>query len=246
MTTNTHKIFYLTIVNLVIALLMVSTAPAQERLPGEERFPSLSLELGIEQREYLLGEPIHFTVQMKNNTSLPVVAHKKIAVGYGYLQILVAFEEGDYKKYLGPQWGIKDVFGDFVSTLQPGESMTTSASIFHNHPTRTRASIPTRYALLRSGTYTVKAVLNNLGFREKIESEEVTVQLIEPEGDDAVVWEQMKRDPQYAYFIQTGGATSDASRITQALEEIQATYPASRYVEHIILALQKHYSRESK
>lgn len=243
---NTDNIFYLTLVNLVIALLMVSTAPAQERSPGEEGFISLSLELGIERSEYLLGEPIHFTVQVKNDTALPVVAHRKIAVGFGYLQILVAFEGGDYKKYLGPRWGIKDVFGDFVATLQPGESMTTSASIFYNHPTRTKKSIPTKYAMLRSGKYSVKAVLNNLGFRERIESEEVTIQLIEPEGDDAAVWEEIKRDPQYAYFIQTGGGTPDASRIAPALEEIQATYPASRYMDHIILALQKHYSREIK
>ncbi len=240
---NTDNIFYLILVNLAFALLVASTASAQESLPDKERFTLLSLELEIERDEYILGEPIHFTVQMRNDTDLPVIAHKKIAVGHGYLQIFVAFEDGDYKKYLGPQWGIVDVFGNFVTNLQPGESMATSASILYNHPTRTRTSIPSKYALIRSGKYSVKAVLYNIRFREMIESDVMNIQMVEPEGDDAAVWESMKRDPRFAYFIQTGVSIPSASRIVPELEKIQATYPASRYVEHIKLALQKHHSR---
>lgn len=79
---------------------------------------------------------------------------------------------------------------------------------------------------------------------EIIESAPITIVAEEPIGDDLGVWEKIKGNRKYAYFIQTGGLKglldSKALEVAQDLQQLLDQYPNSRYGEKIQTSLREY------
>ena len=170
---------------------------------------------------------------------------------------VTASEDLRYKEYRGPGWGLRDVAESGSITLRPGQAHRTRATILYNHGVETehlnarRAKeireqfLGTGYALGTPGRYRIKARLYGHRFVNYIESAPIEITVSEPTGIDREVWEVLKTDPEYGYFIQSGGpkghpTTPRNVQMMETLEKIANDQPLSRYTEGINQSLSKH------
>jgi hypothetical protein len=210
----------------------------------------LALQVQANKQAYILGEPVglRFTVTNRSNSriSLPGGAD----VQRGSLRVFIAYESDGYKQYIGPKWGTIDIVGGRPTELNPGASLQTEATVLYHHsfPTAhlnqrsagqiTQKYIETVYALARPGTYRIKAVLSVSRSANLVESSPIQIQVSEPRGVDLQVWNVLRNDADYGYFLHTGGPnghpTSARTRqIVQTLEGIVTSYPTSTYAANI-------------
>ena len=216
----------------------------------------LTLEVQPDQSSYLPGEMIALRFRVMNTSSTSISVGSESTVWDGNLKVFIAYEDGPFKEYFGPGWGTKDrVAGQPVSLAQ-GQTFETEATILWNHKVETSHLNPayakdisekrlnTDYALTKSGTYSIKAVLNNIQTGNKVESAPVVITVEEPQGEDLEVWKKIKEDANYGLLIQTGGLAEQpkgpkTTRIAVELEEILSRHPNSRYSKDIRSGLTK-------
>jgi hypothetical protein len=238
----------------LLAAVSGTVATAQQR--------KASLEGGIldvqpSTRTYVLGELVNLEISLTNISGGTMSLPAGFDVWEGHVEVSIAFEDEPFRKYLGPEWGLRDASPRGPITLQPGETVRTDTTILYNHGIETKhlnrrlaAEIAARniedgYALARPGRYRIKAVLHGDGFTDRIESVPAEIVVDEPKGRDREVWAMLKGDPEYGYFIQAGGTKRhpDAARSRQIvadLEKVFIDFPRSRYAEPLGLALSKH------
>ena len=80
---------------------------------------------------------------------------------------------------------------------------------------------------------------------KSVESAPIEITVDEPAGADREVWTVLKTDPDYGYFIQSGGprghpAEARNVEMMETLETLASEQPLSRYSEAIRRSLGKH------
>ncbi len=252
-------------------LLLVSTVAFSGALltikpdsPQDQDFARLRLDVKADKDKYVLGELVNLKFNITNTSDEPVSVDKNSDVYTGALRVFVAYESGDFKKYLGPRWSVKDAGVSFIK-LSPGKSYQTEATMLcnpvidtaHLNPSAAAQAIKDEnfvdglYTLSQPGSYYIKAVLYDTDSVHKIESEPVRIIEEEPLGDDIQFWETIKNDRNYGYFIQTGHLNesnngSKTMRIVGKLEQLLSSNPNSRYAAMITHGLSKHRSLMEK
>ncbi|MFN2455862.1 MAG: hypothetical protein ABR577_16760 [Pyrinomonadaceae bacterium] len=209
----------------------------------------LAIEVRSDKKSYVPGEPVALKFKVINKSNTPISV-EGADVQHGYLKVLIAYQGEDFKEYLGPQWGLQDDVDGGVMTVEPQGSFETEATVLYNHrleschlseiyvKQNTSKRVETEYALNRPGEYRIKTSLYTAEAEREIESEPISISVEEPKGDDLEVWNRIKGDAAYGYFIQTGDLmahpnSAKAKRVVGTLEEIVNMYPSSRYAEHI-------------
>lgn len=232
----------------ILAVLLFSSARG---------FSQLILEVQADKQRYVLGEPVALKFSVINSSNYVVVLPDRPDVWRGAIGVFIAYQDDNYKGYLGPRWGLTDTRGENSLPLASGQSYETSASILHNHRVETshlsemyakeirEKHIDTEIAFPKQGVYRIKAILR-LDSKSEIESKPVTIEVAEPyTADDVEVWNVLKSDPEYAYFIQTGGFRASSGtdprskQKVETLERLLSLYPASTYNQAIRDALSK-------
>lgn len=236
-------------------------------LPGSfpfasEGFSGLVVEVQSDKEDYLLGELVALKFRVINTSKAAVHIPKQTGVLLGNLQVFITYENGKFRRYRGPQWGTRDIWGTQPITLAPGAVYETEATILYNNRFETRhlneaaakpiieEYIDTEYVLPKPGTYRIKATLSS-DSSAKIESKPIEIKITEPQSiDDVAIWDVFKSDPEYAYFIQTGSLRRHSMdpktrQMVETLERLVSFYSTSGYAGHIRSALSKHYSRVS-
>jgi hypothetical protein len=233
----------------VTALIMKSTGAA-----GLEP-KQLALSVRSDHNAYLPGEPVNLKFKVTNKTDAPVSIDGGADVWHGQLKVFIAYQDESYKEYLGPRWGLKDEL-DSETVIEPNGFFDTEATILYNHPLQSAhlsalyatenaaKRVETEYALARVGEYRLKAVLHVSESEGAIESAPVQITIEAPKGDDLAVWNKIKDNPSYGYFIQTGDLKArpnsrKAGRVVETLEEVVNSKPNSRYAGHIRQSLAK-------
>jgi hypothetical protein len=212
-----------------------------------ESFNRVVLEIRADRKSYLAGEPVRLEFRAINRADGPVLLPGGSDVWHGHLKVLIAHEAEGYREYRGPGWGLRDVLDAGSIKLGPGAVFKTEATVLYNHPFRTLSKelaaqyVATEYALGRAGTHQIKAILSDEEFEDEIESRPIEVVVEEPRGVDREVWNELKTNPEYGYFIQTGGKGHPGSLtspdVAEGLERIVTSYPTSRYVKSIAPSL---------
>jgi hypothetical protein len=247
---------------IAISLIVIFTSrfvSAKSMEPTNLQFDALVLEVQANKKSYILGEPVGLKFKVTNRSSAPMVLHGGADVWHGLLGVLIAYGDDEFKRYLGPRWGLTDSIGKSSIPLAPGDLFETEASILYNHRVETdhlnedaarqaaKGRIETEYALIKPGRYRIKAILYDSDLKSKIESKPIQVSVEEPQGADVEVWSTLKSNAEYAYFIQTGSpkghpTAAKTKQMVQALEKLIDSYPASRYVESIHHSLSRYRS----
>ena len=216
---------------------------------------ALAITLQSDKQEYILGEPVSVTFKVVNTSNARIQLPGLIDVFAGQLVFRIAFENGPYRLYRGPGWYIWGAKTSKPSTLDPGASIETTATVLHNRaPQRGRlneetwkrvaeSEIDIELALFKLGRYCLKAIL--LG---TIESPPLEIYINEPQTiDDIEMWKLMSKHPEYAYFMQTRGDLLQGTFTDQRTKEMVDTiesfvnyHAASTYTPYFREAIAKH------
>jgi hypothetical protein len=235
----------------VFGALTMSAAPCWAQSARESTLSRSGpgLELRASRQAYGLGEPVDLEIGAQNRSNGSIVIPGGLDVLEGYVGVLVAFEDGPFREYRGPGWGLEDARSSPV-VLGPRQRMTTAASILFNHGVpsghlnrNAAAEVADRflnegYALPVSGRYRIKAVLFDATGGEVVESEPIEITVEEPTGEDREVWNALRSDPELGYFVQAGAPRARSSdlrkqQLVMTLERLVAYHPGSRHAERL-------------
>jgi hypothetical protein len=222
--------------------------------PGLEK---ARLDIQTGKQRYVPGELVMLQVRVINPFKTSIYLDEGAGVRSGQLKVYIARGDGPFREYIGPQWGTLDVAHSGEVEVAPGWAHELEVTLLYNQPPETKhlsglyakqmaaRRVEAAYALGEPGTYRIKAVLYDADFSLKIESEPVQVKVEEPRGADRTVWSELKTNPEYGYFIQTGNPrgnpTSAHSRaLVESLEKLAEAHPDSRHAERIRSSLAHH------
>ncbi len=241
---------------LVIALCLVALPSVlQAQQVPALNFARLSFQLATDKTEYFPGELVRLDFHLTARAPEGAAAPDCLMVENGYVRVFLRFERGEYLEYHGPGWGMADLLPHIV-LLPPGEAVNGSATLLYNHRPETAhlrplyaeqalsGRIPDEYALSRAGFYQLKARLYDNEMENYVDSDPVQIRVIEPEGENAPVWETMRRHPELGFLVQAGvlpGASSEAEeqQAESTLNGLLSAYPGSAYARQIRPQLEK-------
>lgn len=259
------------LLGLTTILVLTSSLFGQPGISDPQGFKLLTLQIAADRREYIVGEPMVLSVSVINETARTVEIFNTLQLDVkntgGHLSIFIARVGESYKAYQGP-WPVIDAVYAKVK-LSPGFALREDITLLYTggysdlksdfkhlnelyaEPLRREAQekrFRRGFAFSEAGTYRIKAWFHGHGSKAEIESEPIEVQVSEPQNpDDVAIWNVLKTDPAFAYFMQTGGSgevhtSAKTKQIVKALESLVESYPASGYGEHIRSGLSKHYT----
>lgn len=228
----------------------------------------LEFKITASKSVYLAGELNKFTFEITNKSNENVSFANSLRTGAGYLKVFISKENGNFNRYIGPRWG-KDDASYRIITLKPNEKVKNEASIFWNvKPIISNSSPPdvikratdgnilTDYAFPEAGIYHMKASYLIFFTKQKnpvlIESEPIQINIEEPIGDDLEVWNKIKDNGDFAYFIQEGDfripiyKTDERAKFQKEIEQIINQYPNSFYAQSLKQSLDKFNLNEEK
>ena len=225
----------------------------------------LAFKIEPDKESYLLGELISLKFKVMNKSDSPVSVDGSSSVYTGSIEVLVAYEKGPFRKYYGPRWGTLDVARSSPLELKPGNSFESEATLLQNpyletshlnenaakHAREQANLVEDNYLLSKPGTYYIKAILHDAETKKVLESEPVQVVATEPADDDLEIWERIKSDRSYGYFIQTGGlnehpAGAKTMKMAQSLNALVLRHPNSQYAAMINSGLSRHKAKLDK
>lgn len=210
-------------------------------------FTSLSLFAEPEKDALTLAEPVTIKVRLTNPTESEIAARRDLDPAYGTVQVYVSRNGGEFKRYLGPGWGTKDLPAGSPEAIAPGASVSREITLmFHNAISGRDDLLGSSLPMDEASSYVVRVELYDGTFRRKIVAPDVSVRIwFPPDEAGQAVWQAMKDDEDLAYFMQTGNARQAHGVVTKA-EELVERYPDNSYEKHLALALGRHYLGEDK
>jgi len=242
------------IFSLIIALFATSPViGVQQPIQETQR---LSLRVVADKEVYLPGELISVRFIMKNESAEPLSLNPDLSVLDGNLKVFVASDDDSFREYIGPGWGTRDSLAGAPIELLPSESFETNATILWNQKLETshlselykkpmdQQRLKTDYAFTAAGKYHLKAVIYNAKTGTTVESPPVAIVIESPQGAELLIWKQLKQDPDYAFFIQTGGLLehpkgAKTAKVANELDRMLTKHPDSRYAQSIRRSLTK-------
>ncbi len=206
-----------------------------------------------DKESIVLGEPITIQFEISNNGETPIKVHVG-GVETGFLKVLIAGQDGDFKRYFGYGWGL--LMGK-MSNLSPDSShkykevailwngkIDVSGLNDHAAKEKLKGKISTEYAFPEPGVYFVKG-LSYVGENAvPIESKPIKILVREPEGIDLEVWKQIKGNAEIALLMQSGGFNTgkeeEKQELIEQVEQIIERYPDSIYSSYLKPNLEKY------
>ena len=228
---------------------------------GEQDITRLELQIRSDKDSYLPGQVIELNFRISNNTNESLLLEPGANVKTGRLQVFISEGTSEFLQYRGPRWGLLDGFPVKSKEMSPQTSEETSATLLHNYvpatyhldersaKQRIKGLINTEYAFPRPGVYYVKARLFDNAYANHIESKPIKILIEEAQGSDLEIWNTIKNDGAYAFFLQTGHSTGQPTdpsteEIAHVLETLIERYPSSKYIEGLRTSLAKRQSVE--
>jgi hypothetical protein len=241
------------IVSAAIILGVLLFATWHTRTSARSQDNLLQLSLAAEREGYALGEMLGLTIELKNVSDQSLEVGKP-SIYTGNLQLWISEDGMNFREYKGPRWSMLNAGGNRMK-LAAGEILHAKASLLYNHhfPTEhltelyaakyRQERIHSEFALMNAGRYWLKAVFKD--GKTELESEPLAINIAEPVGLDAAVWEKMKADGAYAYFLQTGEIkhhpdSPENRRFVESLQQLSEEFPNSHFAERISNKLTKY------
>lgn len=237
----------------IVALSAAHLLSAQQPIQNTQ---SLSLQVKTDKEVYLPGEMISVRFLMTNESTVPLSLNRELTVSDGNLKVFIASDSEPFREYIGPGWGTRDALPGEPIKLLPSQSFESEATILWNQKADTshlselyrktadKQRLRNDYALSEPGKYYLKAVLYNAQTGTTVDSAPLSIIVEAPQDGDLQIWKQLKNDPNYAFFIQTGGLLEQpkdpkTTKVANELEGLISKHPDSRYAQGIRRSLSK-------
>ena len=218
------------------------------------------LTVNSSKTTYNLGETIDLSFSLRNEGNDSVRVGNYFDVKDGYLKIWISQDGITFKEYSNSKWGIADVIRGSI-ILSPNESIETSTEILWNfvpdaanNSRLPETQIANNYAFSTKGKYflKVKYLTHSSDKITEIESEPIQVTVTEPVGEDLEVWNRIKDNGDFAYFIQESDfripsyKTQERAKFQKAVEQLINHFPNSFYAQSLRRSLAKFKDNENK
>ena len=230
----------------LLFLVLCSCLSAQKTGPAD--LDAASVTLSADRTQYDLGEPISLNVNIENHTSKPIET-----IGYSEYKVRVTY----YMAYEGKPF--EEIYyggGGAIDSRQQrlrlgaGEVWQDQATLLREQGSPNSPGCPNCRAYLfdKAGYYHIKAVISEINTplnREnepphRVESNPIAIRILEPEGSDRVIWQQIRNDSEVAVFLESGewpigwpGYLGEPSVKTAKLEKLLERNPGSRFERRI-------------
>ena len=214
--------------------------------------PTLKLAVGFPKETYKLGESISPIFELTNGGDKTITLWDKFGVETGFLHVSATKDGGNPIGFGNSRWGIGDSFAK--TFIAPNQTIQSTAGIlwYRNPKTENLA-----FRLTEAGDYYFKiSYLAHLEEGEqtatKLESEPIKITIEEPKGEDLEVWNKIKDNGNFAYFIQEGDMLipgykpEERAKFQAEVEDILAKYPNSFYATSLRQSLEKYKATEAK
>lgn len=238
---------------LIIAVMVFAVVTSVVGNQQHSNSDELKLDIFSDKVSLLPGEPFEIAFVVTNK-STKAVETLRINVLRGDVLLFLSHEgdSGSFKKYNGT-WGLLDTIEGCI-TLGPGEQIVDKALVNFNYASQIPGEIDTHYAFQKAGKYKLKALFQwydcSTRKSKPIESPVIQVEVREPKGPDASVWNQIKDDSDIAYFLHVNGYTfvdmsstserTKSERIVKVFKDILSRYSTSIYSKYIESSLSTH------
>ena len=204
-------------------------------LAAKSTMAGLRVGLSSQATEYFLGVPVRLTVSFTNASGSPINTHALLHPACGNLILSISNDGKTFRKYVGPGWSTIDVIPR-PKRLTPGDHEESIFSVLWNKQIAgVLDHILTEFAFPEPGHYWLKVSL--LDQDHSLDSDTLEISILEPSGDDAVIWRILQDTPQLAFFIQYQKAPLHPEHAGQ-LEFLLKKYPNSAYAPFIKEALE--------
>ena len=232
-----NKILFSFAIGLIVIGLIVIWGKDVNAIKQSENDLPLTLKVTSEKQNYVLGEVVKLNFELINEGEKVVKIPFRPDVYTGYLGVWIAFDGQEFNQYKNTSWGRMEQSGPI---LQPGQSFISQANFLWNSKPKTlnlnpdvgKGRIMNDYAFPKVGVYFIKAMATVPGNTPmKIESKPIQIVINEPIGNDLEVWNLIKDNGDFAYFIQQGGTPTyqdeKAEKLLEEIEQIAQNYPNS-------------------
>jgi hypothetical protein len=186
----------------------------------------LQAHLEPEQSEWVLGVPVELTASVTNVSRVPVQTYSNLSPLSGGIGFFISEDGSTFHTFSGPEWylGARVDMMPGTITLKPGAKVKAPFSLLWNGPADTKGTPTDGFAFPHVGTYFVKAKASS-HFGDLI-SNLVRVDIRQPSGDDAAIWETLKADKGLAWFYDfPQGSASQGEKLQRLLSK----YPNSSH-----------------
>lgn len=208
--------------------------------------------------KYFTGEVVAVDVIFENQGSEIETLYGLPSQNVGTLSFRISTDNKEYRLYRPAGYSRSDI-KELPLELRPGSSLKTSAAILWNDTARSKhlnpqasGELATAYAFPKPGTYFLKAsyVSYSAGIPKFVDSEPIAITVEEPLGEDLEVWNRIKNDGNFAYFIQEGDLQAQVyepnlrDAFQKEVEAILQKYPTSIYAAPLRRSLKEFKSRK--
>lgn len=212
--------------------------------------PRLKLTVSSAKTNYQLGEKIDLAFELKNTNKETMTFLDIFGTGSGFLNLTISQSGAPFEKFSHPRWGTVDINGAETS-LKSNEASKTSAALLWDWA---KQDVP-RFTFSNSGVYQIKATYNLLTETKEsvlLESQPIQITIEEPVGEDSEVWNRIKDNGDFAYFIQEGDfripsyKTEERAKFQKEVEQIISQYPNSLISKQLEQSLKRFRENEEK
>lgn len=205
-----------------------------ERMPVlGQNSQDLSVSLEPHKRVLILGEPLFVTARIKNNGQQPTVLAyangPSYALGQGLGRVLIAKENEQLHSWSDRLRPIEKVS---PVKLSAGQEIINEYVILYSHPTG--------FAFPITGNYRV-SVEYVLKSGESVQAKPILITVREPTGEDARVWETLRKESGYGILLQTPWDPRVDSSVLSKLTIVHDQDGRSVYKQYLGLAIGRNY-----
>ncbi len=262
-----YKTKFLVVLFIGISGIVGITTTASSKFLNSSK--NVRLILSSTKDNYRLGEIPNFDITLRNEGNEKVSFINTFNVYSGNIQVYISKGNKErFIKYVNRSWGTDDTFYGNLTLNQNESKNQTIVLLWNDKPNiadtlapevikrATEGKINTAYVFPDTGTYFVK-VTYAIHFVDEIkptviESEPIEITITEPEGEDLEVWNKIKDDGDFAYFLQEGEIriplykSEEREKFLKKVEQIVNQYPNNFYARSLRQSLDKFQAAEAK
>lgn len=221
------------VLSCLFAITLTSSASVTYYQQNTEQalpFSYLTLTTATPKEEYLLLEPIPITLTVSNETQRPILGHTALEFTNKFVELLVTKESGETRKAHD-----QSVF----SILSPREP-TRLIAPGERHQVDQTLLLHLGEDFPRAGTYKIQAVLKDVLGNEQIQSNFITIRIVEPRGRDRAALQYIAASRNASNFF-TGVGFSNSEESRRVWEDFVASFGESQYGDHAAFKLGEFY-----
>jgi hypothetical protein len=199
---------------IIIVLVFLFAFKEGSNSLGKNKYQDTKLRFDIftTKQFFILGESLPLRFKLTNISNETMLLHDCVNPSNGKLKIFISKDGNKYRQYKNFRWSRADVITK-PKPLSFGQSIESSTEILWNYIPNVvnkkelaNDQLISDYVFTSRGNYFIKARCQTdyqIG-NSTIESAPIQITILEPQGEDKLIWDRIKNNKDFAYFIQEG------------------------------------------